>query len=300
MFLLYCNTAIPIIGRVINQIPIYAIPPINDTITLRNEYNMTRQNHQNQNTHSPNTIDSADQWYVDSFADHYKTIYNHRDDTSAQNEIISLIKYLNLNPPARLLDICCGNGRHAATLHELGFDTFAFDLSPQLLHDAAQRPELKNRVIRADIRAIPFTQSFDAALNLFTSFGYFTSDIENALALKQIANTIKPTGLLILDHINRAWLTVNLKPQSIENRDDIHIRHKRHIENNRIIKDTTVTFPNSNKTKTFTENVRLYHPNEMTSLFKQLNFTNIRQLGSFTGEELTPSSQRMITIGTKT
>jgi SAM-dependent methyltransferase len=60
-----------------------------------------------------------------------------------------------------------------------------------------QGPRLRLR--RADMRCLAFDAEFDAVVNLYTSFGYFTP-AENRAVLRRMARALKPGGRLLIDH----------------------------------------------------------------------------------------------------
>jgi SAM-dependent methyltransferase len=114
----------------------------------------------------------------------------------------------SLRPPegARILDLPCGYGRHAALLARRGFRMVGVDLSPAMLAEArrrfAQGPRLRFR--RGDMRRIEFREEFDAVINLYTSFGYFTPT-QNVTALRRMARALRPGGRLLVDHRDPAY-----------------------------------------------------------------------------------------------
>ncbi len=243
----------------------------------------------------PANSDRTTPWYERSFGDRYRLLYAHRDDASARREIDALVETMGLAAGCRVLDICCGAGRHLAALAAAGFDVWGVDLSEELLAEAAGRPGGADRLVMADMRRLPFLPNFDAAVNLFTSFGYFESDEENLAALRSMARCLKPGGVLALDHAHRDYLQRTLQPHSVERRGDVTVTADRRIENDRVIKHVAVTA--SGVDERFVESVRLYRSDEMRCLFERAGLTNVRVVGSFDGGELTAESDRMITLG---
>src|SRR5690242_9486990 len=91
-----------------------------------------------------------------------------------RKEAARLIDVLGLPSGSRILDVPCGQGRHAHLLAEVGFDVDGLDYSTELLARARQRgTSSRLRYTRGDMRRLParWTGRFDAVLNLFTSFG---------------------------------------------------------------------------------------------------------------------------------
>src|SRR5436305_4284740 len=92
-----------------------------------------------------------------------------------RHEVARLIDVLGLPSGARVLDVPCGQGRHAHLLAEAGFDVDGLDYSRELLARAKARGTTSRlRYTRGDMRKLPSKWSgrFDAVLNLFTSFGF--------------------------------------------------------------------------------------------------------------------------------
>lgn len=250
------------------------------------------------------TNNSDTPWYQAAFDDLYPLLYRHRDDNSAQQEADALIRLFALRSnrgsdiSARVLDVCCGAGRHAAAFARAGFDVWGTDLSPRLLADAARRPELAGRIAQSDIRALPFRPAFDIVLNLFTSFGYFPTDEENSQALRELARTLNPGGRLILDHMNRPQVERTLVPEDTMSRHGMVFHQRRRIDKNRILKKIDVTDAMGRRASLL-ENVRLYAPGEMTDLFRSAGLEDIHLYGDFAGADLAPESPRMIATGVK-
>ena len=103
-----------------------------------------------------------------------------------------------------LLDVPCGYGRHAIPLSRAGYRVTGVDRSPTLLAEARRRAgDDGPTLVEADYRELPFPdESFDAALNLFTSLGFY-GDEEDVKALAEIGRVLRPTGRLVIETMHR-------------------------------------------------------------------------------------------------
>jgi SAM-dependent methyltransferase len=111
-----------------------------------------------------------------------------------------MVEILGLPAGSRILDVPCGQGRHAHLLAEAGFDVDGIDYSRDLLAVARKRGTGRSlRYSRGDMRSLPakWTGRFDAVLNLFTSFGFFAHPADDARVIREFARVLKPNGTLI-------------------------------------------------------------------------------------------------------
>jgi ubiquinone/menaquinone biosynthesis C-methylase UbiE len=117
-----------------------------------------------------------------------------------RRQVARLLEVLELPSGSRLLDVPCGQGRHAHLLAEAGFDVDGLDYSRELLALARKRGTGRTlRYTRGDMRKLPARWSgrFDAAINLFTSFGFFVDPRDDATVIREMARVLRPGGVLV-------------------------------------------------------------------------------------------------------
>jgi SAM-dependent methyltransferase len=239
-----------------------------------------------------------DPWYRRAFESLYPLIYRHRDDAAASREVAALLAMLDLAPPARVLDVACGGGRHMAAFRDEGFNVFGMDLSMTLLRDAVDERDLGGRVVSADMRTVPFDRQFDLTVNLFTSFGYFDGEAENLQALRSMAATIRPGARFVMDHMNRAQVERRGLGDDEQQIQGLRVVSRRRIDGDHVVKRMTVV-DETGRTTEIIERVRMYSPSQMRAMFDAAGLDVVRVAGSFDGEPLDDGSPRMITIGVK-
>ena len=150
---------------------------------------------------------ASPEWWQGQFDAHYLLEYQPIFDLGRDRQEVSrLIDLLGLPAGSRVLDVPCGQGRHAHLLAEAGFDVDGLDLSRELLERARARgtgPTL--RYTRGDMRKLParWTARFDAVVNLFTSFGFFLQPRDDGTVVAEWARVLKPGGTLIWHGGNR-------------------------------------------------------------------------------------------------
>lgn len=199
-----------------------------------------------------------DNWYDRSFGDDYLIVYKHRNMEKAKMEAQAMAGWLQLPARAEVLDLCCGMGRHALALQEMGYGVTGIDLSASLLRVAREKDQQQLVTwVQGDMRALPFENRFDAVVNMFTSFGYFMADSENAEVLHQIRKVLKPGGVWLIDFLNPAHVRANLVPQSDRVINGHHIQESRVLVEDRVEKTIDLIRPDGEHV-TYHERVKLY------------------------------------------
>lgn len=131
---------------------------------------------------------------------------------------------LNIDPPAKILDLCCGQGRHS--LHLINeyphLTVHGHDQSSYLISLAQERAAQQNlskglSFTVGDCRNIPHpNETFDLVLLLGNSFGYFSEDEQDRTVLAEIHRTLAPGGVLVLDLTDGDYMRENFSERSWE------------------------------------------------------------------------------------
>ncbi|GED13442.1 SAM-dependent methyltransferase [Aneurinibacillus migulanus] len=235
-------------------------------------------------------------WFVKSFQEDYSTLYQHRDEESARKEIDGLLQKLPLPKTGRVLDFCCGDGRHTRALARHGYEVVGFDLSEYLLDQAHQKTKDENiTYYRYDMREIPFESEFDILFNLFTSFGYFPEDAENEKVLHRMAQALRPDGHFVIDYLNPLYIEEHLVPESSREVEDKSIVERRKIEDGFVVKEINIT--EKGKTRRFWEKVRLYSLEEMKTMLSHAGMEVESVYGDYDFSPYSKEGKRMIIYG---
>lgn len=224
----------------------------------------------------------TDDWFEQSFREDYLLIYQHRDEASADREIANLLEYLPIRKSGRVLDLCCGSGRHSRALARRGYQVVGVDLSPVLLAVAEEQNTLDNLTFyQYDMRDIPFVSEFDIVVNLFTSFGYFATDEENEQVVRNMAKALKPGGELVIDYLNPAYVKRHLVPASEREVNGLTIYEQRWIEDGFVKKKIVVHDVEQAQPRQYLEQVRLYDAAQMKQMLSRAGFQNIQLYGDY-------------------
>ncbi len=241
-------------------------------------------------------------WWEKLFDEYYPKTYAPLD-ASASREIDGVIRMLGLKPPKKILDLCCGYGRHLVELARKGFRVTGYDLSSHFLDRArieAVRLKLKVKLVRGDMREIPFKKEFDAVINLFTSFGYFQNEKEDLQVLKGINRALKEKGLCLIDTANREFLLKNFQRRMWYPREGFFMLDESIFDpfTSRVETTRTLLFENQPKREYFFS-FRAYTLTEMISNLKKTSFITEQVFGDYELKDYTIQSPRMIILAKK-
>lgn len=239
-------------------------------------------------------------WYEQSFGQDYLLIYKHRDMQGAKNEVQKMVNWLQLQSGAEIFDLCCGMGRHSLTLADYGFHVTGMDLSEVLLHEANRLdPDGKVSWLRGDMREIPLEKSFDAVVNLFTSFGYFADEAENQRVLHEINRLLKDEGKFIIDFLNPAYVEAHLVTYSVRQEGEIEIEENRSIEGGYVCKRIAIR-EQGQQERQYLEQVRLYRLADFRQMLAATGLEIEHVYGHYDGTDYVElESPRLIILGSK-
>ena len=241
-----------------------------------------------------------ERWYEQAFDVLYPVVYAHRTLESAAPEAAFAARRLSLHEETSLLDLCCGTGRHLAHLALTVRRAAGLDFSFPLLALARAHVPRHVRLVRGDMRLLPFGTEFDAVTNFFTSFGYFLEDAANQSVLMEIGRVLRPTGAYLIDYLNPASVRAGLVPHSTRESEGYSIVEHRWIDErlNRVNKETQV-LRNDQPVTSAAESVRLYELSEMAAMLRRAGLEVDDVFGDYDGSRVGAISPRMIFVGHK-
>lgn len=234
------------------------------------------------------------EWFEEWFGEEYLQLYPHRDQAEADRAVALVARATGLRSGWRVLDVGCGAGRHALAFRRIGARCVGLDLSLTLLRVA--RGVTDAPLVRADMRRLPIRpRSMDLTVSLFTSFGYFEHDEEHAAALREMVDTLRPGGWLVIDFLNADAVRAQLTPSERVPVRGGELTVKRSVSaDGRYVCKSIVT-PDGRK---FSERVRLFAPAQIAAMLRDAGIEVRHRFGDYDAGPLRPGSPRTILAGT--
>lgn len=125
-----------------------------------------------------------------------------------RKDVAFLARQLPLPRYQRVLDLCCGYGRHALLLAGRGYQVTGLDRDEAAIAAARSRAAQAGQTITylvGDMRQVGnLAGEFDAVINMWQSFCYY-DEATNADLLRQIHQKLAPGGRFIIDMYNCAY-----------------------------------------------------------------------------------------------
>ncbi len=209
-----------------------------------------------------------------------------------------------------ILDCCCGVGRHAARLGDLGFAVTGIDASQAQIATAMRQNKNGNvNYAVGDVREFSLEKrNYDAAICMWTTYNYFSQDKDLLDFLANVWEHLHTGGILILDTKNILIQKKRRFYHRQTGKDDLQMTlliYKRVIG---MIQNSQYFYfidrlHDGRSEKMFCmdeEFVRHYPLEEMIELLNS-RYVLIKAYGDFLGNPYDPeTSERMITLWQKT
>ena len=218
---------------------------------------------------------------------------------ATRSEVDFLEKALGLERGARVLDVPCGQGRHAIDLARRGYRVTGIDASAEMLPAArrrAQKEGVSIEFLPGDMRELPWSGEFDAAYCAGNSFGYF-DDEGNRAFLRAVARALKPGGLFSLES---GWIAECLFP-AFRKKLGLEAGGIRFEAENRYEPETgfvenRFTATRGREVESRPGRHRLYIYLELARLLREEGFRDLQTFGSPAGEPFELGSRRLIVV----
>jgi SAM-dependent methyltransferase len=174
-------------------------------------------------------------------------------------------------------------------------------LSKVFLHEAeteAQAQDVHVQWMHSDMRNIPFENEFDAAINIFTAFGYLEDQAEDQKVLQQVSKALKPGGLFLLETIHREGLMRHYLPEGISRYPDgLIVLEERRFDllTSRNNVQVTMLYPDGQR-KEYSHSLCVYTLTELAQMLAVAGLQVKAYFSAWDGSALTIDSFRLILL----
>jgi SAM-dependent methyltransferase len=242
-----------------------------------------------------------DEWFADEsiWNDLYPFTFPESAFALAQEQVEKILRLTGVGG-GKVLDLCCGPGRHTVALAKRGFAVTAVDRTRFLLEHARARVAQANlsvEFVLEDMRRFRRPATFDLIINFFTSFGYFEDQADDFRVLELICENLRPSGVFVLEMVSKERLAREFQAttsRKLPNGDVLFERHE-------IVDDWTrvrnrLTLIRAGSTRTFEFTHRIYSGQEMKALLVSSGLACVRVYGDLDGGSYDFDAQRLVAV----
>jgi len=230
-------------------------------------------------------------------------MFNEQHWESAPEQVAVAIGLLGIEPGAAVLDLPCGVGRHSLELARRGFRVTGVDRTAAYLDVAREKAAAEGldlELIQADMRKFTRPKAFDAAINLFTSFGYFEDPAEDLQVAKNFFQSLKPGGALLMDLMGKEVLARIFQARDwFELSDGSLFLQERQVSAGWDWIDNRWILVKDGLQKEWRVGHRLYDGAGLRTLFLDAGFQSVELYGSFDGAPYDTEAQRQVAVARK-
>ncbi|MEQ1613536.1 MAG: methyltransferase domain-containing protein, partial [Hyphomicrobiaceae bacterium] len=219
--------------------------------------------------------------YVKTDGDVVENIENTR------REVDFIMSAAAIQPHSTILDLCCGQGRHCLELARRGFKNVqGVDRSRYLIRLAKKRAQTEGLAVsfkEGDARNPRLPENtFDCVAIMGNSFGYFSNKKDDEKVLTMVGKMLRPSGQIVLDITDGAYMAENFDRRSWEWIDEHHfVCRERSIskEGDRLISREVIVHDESGVIADQFYAERLYTKDGISKLLEKCGFRNVRHHG---------------------
>ena len=151
-------------------------------------------------------LDASDQITKKAYSRMLMDSSHHKWAQYTKEEVAYIIRYCNLKKDNRILDLGCGNGRHAFKLAELGYEVTGIDYIEEFINEAvieAEKLSINKISFKVgDCRELDLDMKYDAVICLYDVVGTYSDNNENLKILYNIKKHLRDGGYALISVMN--------------------------------------------------------------------------------------------------
>jgi len=221
----------------------------------------------------------------------------------AVDEVETTLKLMELSPGAAVLDLCCGVGRHALEFARRGFRVTAVDRSTEYLTEArerAQKEPLEIEFVQEDMRRFSRLGAFDAAVSLFTSFGYFQDPEDDTRVARNLSESLRPGGKLLMETKGKEALARVFQERRWHREEDgtLFLEEAKLLDDWGAVEGRWILVREGQQ-KEFTHWIRFYSAAELKALLREVGFASFQCFGNWDLDPYDQNATRLLVLASK-
>jgi ubiquinone/menaquinone biosynthesis C-methylase UbiE len=244
---------------------------------------------------APSTPETWDEFFSDFYLRAYA---DDERQVEAQAQALAAARLAGCPAGGDLLDVPCGFGRHSLPLARADYRVVGVDRSESLLAEAQRRVGGARwpKLVRADYRELPLPDdSFDAALNLFSSLGYL-GDEQDTRVLGEIRRVLRPDARLVIETMHRDLLVREFREQDwrLLGEGRLLLEQRTFDAGSGVAQTTQTLVDNVGRRDSRSFSLRVYTATELVAMLGRAGFEEARCYGDLDGARFATDTRLVI------
>jgi SAM-dependent methyltransferase len=221
---------------------------------------------------------------------------------NSSGEVDHMIALTGLRPGSRVLDLCCGIGRHSIQFAGRAFDVTGVDKTREYIEIAkksAKELGLEVEFVIEDMLRFRKDNFYDLIISYFSSFGYFESSDDDLKVAKNVAASLRDRGKFLIDVVGKEIIARNYQRKNWVEKEDFILLEERVVEKNWTGINTRWTIIKEGKRTDLNIFHRLYSAVELIDLLSRSGFSDVKVYGDIKGRPYEADASRLVAVATK-
>lgn len=231
---------------------------------------------------------------------YFASLSSRFDADLTSKEVDWIARNGGLHPGARVLDLGCGEGRHAIALAELGYHVTGVDASIHAIALASQEAAIRGLKARFhSCNASEFAVSapeFDLVISWQTSLGIVSPGNDDLRTIQNAFGALRPGGVLLVEFTSAPWILRNytkrawrVTPAGLEVIEERDYCARRGViaTVSRVVNNGAISVPRKLE-------IRLYTAPEMIGLLAEAGFVDVDVWGDLEMRPYSIDSRRLL------
>ena len=245
------------------------------------------------------------EWFEDDsfWRELYPYMFTEGRFAAAPQEVDQILALTNFEGRT-ILDLACGPGRHSVEFAGRGYQVTGVDRTSFLIElgqERAARAGVGVEWVKSDMREFVRPNSFDLALSMFTSLGYFETNEEERRVLRNIRESLRPGATLLVEMAAKERLAQIWAPANRHSfPDGAVLFESREVYDDwsRIRQEWTLIKDGRARSFPFTHSI--YSGRELKTELLLAGFGEVRLFGDLLGQPFGMGAPRLVALATKT
>jgi len=221
-------------------------------------------------------------------------------------EVAACLRLAKTAKGSDVLDLACGPGRHTLPLARAGYRVTGVDHSRSYLDELSHRRRVEEQqraqpldiqIVHCDMREFSRPCSFDLALSLYHSLGFFRDDDDNRRVMRVLHDSLRDRGAAVVQLVGAERLKEGFQAQlSVALDDGTQLIQRREPSEDWTWMDVRWTLVRPGEERSFDLSHRIYSGEELRQELSAAGFSAVALHGGFDGRPYDGRSDRLVAV----